>query len=219
MRCFGSSALRTRAVSSSGSIARDRTARFGSSRKSGLLKRNSRSYFPETIRLGPTQIYVSPLDLGRRNGLIEEVHRPTLRVATPIFADDGKPFGIFMVNVDMRRAFDRIRSSVRPGENDLRRQPARRLSHSSRIVRANSARCSASPTTGKPTSRIWRRRSEQRKAAPRSCRTRPARSGRDRACARRSGRHRMGRGHRNHPQRRHHGAGCEHQEHFASGRS
>ena len=82
----------------------------------GLLKRNSRSYFPETIRLGPGQIYVSPLDLGRRNGLIEEVHRPTLRIATPIFADDGKLFGIFMINVDMRRAFDRIRSSVLPGE-------------------------------------------------------------------------------------------------------
>ena len=82
----------------------------------GLQKRSNRSYFKETSRLGPTQIYVSPLDLGRRNGLIEEVHRPTLRVATPIFGDDGKPFGIFMVNVDMRRAFDRVRSSVLPGE-------------------------------------------------------------------------------------------------------
>jgi PAS domain S-box-containing protein len=82
----------------------------------GLLKRNSRSYFPETIRLSPGQIYVSSLDLGRRNGLIEEVHRPTLRIATPIFADDGKLFGLFMINVDMRRAFDRVRSSVLPGE-------------------------------------------------------------------------------------------------------
>jgi PAS domain S-box-containing protein len=82
----------------------------------GLLKRNSRGYFQETMRLGPTQIYVSPLDLGRRNGLIEAVHRPTLRVATPIFGDDGKPFGLFMVNVDLRRAFDRVRSSVLPGE-------------------------------------------------------------------------------------------------------
>ena len=81
-----------------------------------LLKRNDRSYFQETTRLGPTQIYVSPLDLGRRNGLIEEMHRPTLRIAAPIFADDGKPFGIFMINVDMRRAFDRVRSSVWPGE-------------------------------------------------------------------------------------------------------
>lgn len=84
--------------------------------EAGLQKRGDRAYFQETIRLGPTQIYVSPLDLGRFNGLIEEVHRPTVRVATPIFANDGKPFGIFMINVDMRRAFDRVRSSVWPGE-------------------------------------------------------------------------------------------------------
>ena len=40
-----------------------------------------------------------------------------LRVAAPVFAPDGKPFGIVVVNVDMRPAFDRIRSSVRPGEH------------------------------------------------------------------------------------------------------
>ena len=81
-----------------------------------LQKRSDRSYFTETVALGPGQIYVSPLDLGRRNGLIEEAHRPTIRIATPVFADDGKPFGIFMINVDMRRAFDRVRSSAWPGE-------------------------------------------------------------------------------------------------------
>ena len=41
---------------------------------------------------------------------------PTLRVATPVFAPDGKPFGIFVINVDMRPAFERVRSSVRQGE-------------------------------------------------------------------------------------------------------
>jgi PAS domain S-box-containing protein len=82
-----------------------------------LLQRNDRSYFQEATRLGPSEIYVSPLDLGRRNGQIEEIHRPTLRIAAPIFAEDGKPFGIFMINVDMRRAFDRARSSVGRGEN------------------------------------------------------------------------------------------------------
>ncbi|MFG3597096.1 PAS domain S-box protein [Bradyrhizobium sp. RDI18] len=84
--------------------------------EASLQKRGDRGYFQETIRLGPKQLYVSPLDLGRFNGLIEEVHRPTVRVATPIFTTDGKPFGIFMINVDMRRAFDRIRASAWPGE-------------------------------------------------------------------------------------------------------
>ncbi len=82
----------------------------------GLQKRSDRDYFQETIRLDPTQSYVSPLNLGRLNGVIEEVHRPTIRVGTPIVTSDGKPFGVFMINVDMRRAFDRVRSSVWPGE-------------------------------------------------------------------------------------------------------
>ena len=84
--------------------------------ESELQKRGDRSYFRNTIGLERGKIYVSPLDLGRRNGLIEDIHRPTLRVATPIFADDGKPFGIFIINVDMRPALDRVRTSVPPGE-------------------------------------------------------------------------------------------------------
>ena len=99
-------------------------------------------------KLGPGQIYVSPLDLGRRNGVIEEAHRPTLRVATPIIDDDGKPFGIFMINVDMRRAFDRVRSSVWPGEAIYVVNRAATISFI-RIVRANSAALLGKPTDWK----------------------------------------------------------------------
>ena len=42
---------------------------------------------------------------------------PTLRVATPVFTPGGQPFGIFIINVDMRPAFDRVRASARAGEN------------------------------------------------------------------------------------------------------
>jgi PAS domain S-box-containing protein len=81
-----------------------------------LQKRGDRDYFQETIRLDPTQTFVSPLNLGRLNGVIEEIRRPTIRVGTPIISGNGQPFGVFMINVDMRRAFDRVRSSVWPGE-------------------------------------------------------------------------------------------------------
>ena len=85
------------------------------------------------------------------------MHRPTLRIATPIFADDGKLFGIFMINVDMRRAFDRVRSSVLPGETiyvvnkqgDYLIHPDRSREFGALLGKKR---------TGKPTSRIWRRR-------------------------------------------------------------
>jgi PAS domain S-box-containing protein len=80
-----------------------------------LQPRGERTYFKETIKLPPGEIYVSPLELDRDNGVTETPHGPTLRVATPIFSPDGKPFGIFIINVDMRPALDRIRSSVQGG--------------------------------------------------------------------------------------------------------
>jgi PAS domain S-box-containing protein len=84
--------------------------------ESDLQQRGDRDYFKQTIRLGPTQLYVSPLDLDRLNDQLEDAHRPTIRVATPIFTNEGEPFGIFLINVDLRRAFDRVRSAVWPGE-------------------------------------------------------------------------------------------------------
>jgi PAS domain S-box-containing protein len=81
-----------------------------------LATRGDRIYFKETIKLRSGEIYVSRLNLDRADRTIIEPHRPTLRVATPLFAPDGKLFGILIINVDMRPAFDRVRASARPGE-------------------------------------------------------------------------------------------------------
>ena len=82
-----------------------------------LKQKGDRSYFQEAIKLPPGEIFVSPLNLFVDNRGVRTPHVPMLRVAAPVFAPDGKPFGIVVVNVDMRSAFERIRSSVRPGEN------------------------------------------------------------------------------------------------------
>ncbi len=80
-----------------------------------LQRKGDRTYFKEAIRLGPDGIYVSPLNLAKGHGVIVTPHVPSLRIATPVFAPDGKPFGIIIINVDMRSAFDRVRSSVSEG--------------------------------------------------------------------------------------------------------
>jgi PAS domain S-box-containing protein len=73
-------------------------------------------YFRDTLRLGADGTYVSPIDLNEENHVIETPHVPTMRVASPILKPDGKPFGIVVINVDMRPALDRARASVRQGE-------------------------------------------------------------------------------------------------------
>jgi hypothetical protein len=109
----------------SASIARDRTKRVRIVPEERLLQRNNRGYFRKRPGWGPTQIYVSPLDLGRRNGLIEEVHRPTLRIRRDLLADDGKPFRHFRRSMSICGAH-----STAPGRqwdearDHLRRQQA-----------------------------------------------------------------------------------------------
>ncbi len=79
-----------------------------------LSTRNDRDYVKKTANLAPGEVYVSPVDLSHEHGKIVVPHVPTLRVATPIYAA-GKPFGIVIINVDMRPAFERLRSLTRTG--------------------------------------------------------------------------------------------------------
>lgn len=96
----------------------DRAGPNGTARivPNGELERKSeRAYFQDTMRLAPGEIYVSPIDLATRQGGTTAPHIPTLRVATPLFTPDGKPFGIIIANIDMRPALDRIRSTTDTG--------------------------------------------------------------------------------------------------------
>jgi PAS domain S-box-containing protein len=81
-----------------------------------MQRKGNRLYFRETIKLRANDIndiYVSALDLNVENDVIETPHVPTLRVAMPLAGPDGKPFGILIINIDMRPAFDRIRLAGR----------------------------------------------------------------------------------------------------------
>jgi PAS domain S-box-containing protein len=78
-----------------------------------LRDRGDRYYFKDTIGLAPGQIYVSPVKLDHSDG--GDPRTPILRIGTPIFGPDGKPFGILMLNVDMSRVFGHILSTIRPG--------------------------------------------------------------------------------------------------------
>jgi PAS domain S-box-containing protein len=80
-----------------------------------LQRKDERPYFKDTVGLPANEEYVSALDLNQENGVVETPYVPTLRIAAPLHASDGKPFGIVIVNVDMRPAFDRVRASVRQG--------------------------------------------------------------------------------------------------------
>lgn len=64
-----------------------------------LKNQRQRYYFPETMTLGPSQVYTSPLDLNRAGSQIEVPYRPAIRYATPLFDDAGNRRGIVIINL------------------------------------------------------------------------------------------------------------------------
>jgi PAS domain S-box-containing protein len=82
---------------------------------SELQSKADREFFKVTLALPPGAIHVSLIDLSRNGDTIAVPHVPTLRVATPIHKPDGAPFGVVVINVDMRPVFERLRSVIRAG--------------------------------------------------------------------------------------------------------
>jgi PAS domain S-box-containing protein len=93
----------------------DRSGPDGSIRvvpEAELKQKGDRTYFQEAIKIPAGDVYVSAIDLNQGTRTI-----PTLRVASPIYTPDGKPFAIAVINVDMRPAFERLRQPTRQGEH------------------------------------------------------------------------------------------------------
>ncbi|MCA6111896.1 PAS domain S-box protein [Bradyrhizobium cenepequi] len=82
--------------------------------EAALPRAGDAPYFRDTLALGVGGIYVSPVELDKEAGAAQPV--PILRVATTVPATDGKPFGIIVIEIDMRGELDRVPGSVRPGE-------------------------------------------------------------------------------------------------------
>jgi PAS domain S-box-containing protein len=84
---------------------------------SELEQAGDRDYFQKTIALAAGDVYISPIDLKQTQGVIDAPRVPTMRVAAPLFAPDGRRFGIVVANLDLRPVFDRIRGAARQGGN------------------------------------------------------------------------------------------------------
>ena len=76
------------------------------------------TFFREAIRLPAGYVYVSPIELPQEaDGAVPSAREPMLRVATPVHAPNGEVFGVVVIGVDLRPAFDLIRAAARPGQS------------------------------------------------------------------------------------------------------
>ena len=66
--------------------------------KNQLQNKRSRYYFKDSLTLDDGEIYISILDLNVEHGEIEEPHKPMIRLATPVFDEQGKKRGVVILN-------------------------------------------------------------------------------------------------------------------------
>lgn len=63
-----------------------------------LQDKSKRYFFVETIKLKPSEIFISPLDLNIENDQIQIPLKPMLRIARPVTNQQGKKRGIVILN-------------------------------------------------------------------------------------------------------------------------
>ncbi|MDD4650557.1 MAG: PAS domain S-box protein, partial [Desulfoplanes sp.] len=79
---------------------------------SRLQYKGERYYFQQVQKSAPGQIYVSPIDLNRENGQIEQPFKPMLRIVAPVF-DAGKRFaGALVLNFYAEKLFKDARDQA-----------------------------------------------------------------------------------------------------------
>ncbi len=76
-----------------------------------LQNKASRYYFSDTMQLEKSRVLVSPLDLNRERGQIEEPHKPVIRYATKVFYPNGDEAGVVITNLDAKVLLNSLQGS------------------------------------------------------------------------------------------------------------
>ncbi|TWT88811.1 Phytochrome-like protein cph1 [Pseudobythopirellula maris] len=68
-----------------------------------LQPKGGRDYFLGAMRMPPSGVFFSRIDLNREHGEIEVPHRPMLRAAVRVNSAEGEPLGVVVVNLHIGR--------------------------------------------------------------------------------------------------------------------
>jgi len=79
-----------------------------------LQVKGTREYFRETLDAPPGKVYWSEINLNREHGKIATPVQPVLRVAMPVAGHYGTPYGIVIINLDIRHVFDVVSAALPP---------------------------------------------------------------------------------------------------------
>jgi diguanylate cyclase (GGDEF)-like protein len=69
-------------------------------------------YVFNTLQLRRGQVYLSNITINHEEGVHSGLHKPAVRVATPVVAADGKVLGLIVINLDLGSLFARLKSDL-----------------------------------------------------------------------------------------------------------
>ena len=78
-------------------------------KSSSLQDKGDRDYFLETRDLEKNQIYLSPLNLNRENGVLEVPYKPMIRGVAPILDSSGAKLGVVVINFSAGKLLDMLK--------------------------------------------------------------------------------------------------------------
>ena len=84
-----------------------------------LQNKKKRYYFADTAKLGNGELMISPLDLNREKGQVEQPLRPVIRYGTPVYDDNNQLQGIVLLNVLADKFLDLVRQENKGSEKVL----------------------------------------------------------------------------------------------------
>ena len=82
-----------------------------------LQHKGQRYFFTGAMRLGPREVYVSPLDLNVEQDRVETPYKPVIRLAQRVWSGDGRPRGIVIVNFFGAHLIDTFAAVVHSRDN------------------------------------------------------------------------------------------------------
>lgn len=77
-----------------------------------LQEKSHYPYVFNTLQLGRGQVYLSDITINHEEGAHAGLHKPTVRVASPVLGGDGKVQGLIVINLDINGLFDRLKSDL-----------------------------------------------------------------------------------------------------------
>jgi len=69
-------------------------------------------YVFESLRLKRGEIHLSKIAINHEVGAHSGLNKPTLRIASPVIADDGKPLGLIVINIDLDSLFALLKADL-----------------------------------------------------------------------------------------------------------